>query len=97
MRKGLAAAALAGLVSASVLTGAPDPAQAQLTVVDPAAIAQAVKQVSQQLQQIQELQAQLTNQAAMLQKLGTNVTGPLTSITSEATPASATGPGHRLQ
>jgi len=84
MRKGLAAA-MAAVVSAGVLAGNPEPARAQLTVVDPAAIAQAVKQVSQQLQQIQQLQAQLTNQAAMLQKLGTNVTGPLASITSQAT------------
>ncbi|MBV9509532.1 MAG: P-type conjugative transfer protein TrbJ [Caulobacteraceae bacterium] len=84
MRKGLAAA-MAAVVSAGVLAGNPEPARAQLTVVDPAAIAQAVRQVSQQLQQIQQLQAQLTNQAAMLQKLGTNVTGPLASITSQAT------------
>ena len=84
MRKGLAAA-MAAVVSVGVLAVNPEPARAQLTVVDPAAIAQAVKQVSQQLQQIQQLQAQLTNQAAMLQKLGTNVTGPLASITSQAT------------
>ena len=84
MHKGLAAA-MAAAVSLGVLAGNPEPARAQMTVVDPAAIAQAVKQVSQQLQQIQQLQAQLTNQAAMLQKLGTNVTGPLASITSQAT------------
>jgi P-type conjugative transfer protein TrbJ len=85
MRKFFAASALVGLAAVAGLAGAPEPAQAQLTVVDPAAIAQAVKQVSQQLQQIQQLQAQLANQAAMLQKLGTNVTGPLQSITSQAT------------
>jgi P-type conjugative transfer protein TrbJ len=56
-----------------------------MTVVDPAAIAQAVKQVAQQLQQIQQLQAQLTNESAMLQKLGTDVTSPLQTITSQAT------------
>jgi P-type conjugative transfer protein TrbJ len=74
-------AALAVGMSASV----PPPAAAQMTVIDPAAIAQAIKQVAQQLQQIQQLQAQLTNEAAMLQKLGTDVTNPLQTITSQAT------------
>lgn len=70
----------------ALIFAAPPPfAQAQMVVVDPRAIAQAIRQVSQQLQQIQQLQAQLTNQAAMLQKLGTDVTGPLQSITSQAT------------
>jgi len=77
-------AVLAALVIAPVTT-APIPAQAQMTVIDPAAITQAVKQVAQQLQQIQQLQAQLTNEAAMLQKLGTDVTNPLQTITSQAT------------
>jgi P-type conjugative transfer protein TrbJ len=74
-------AALAVGMTASV----PPPAAAQMTVIDPAAIAQAIKQVQQQLQQIQQLQAQLTNEAAMLQKLGTDVTNPLQTITSQAT------------
>jgi P-type conjugative transfer protein TrbJ len=68
-----------------VFAAAPPPAEAQVTVIDPSAIVQAVKQVEQGLQQIQALQAQLTNQAAMLQKLGTDVTGPLAQITSQAT------------
>jgi P-type conjugative transfer protein TrbJ len=63
----------------------PPPAAAQMTVIDPAAIVQAIKQVQQQLQQIQQLQAQLTNEAAMLQKLGTDVTNPLQTISSQAT------------
>ncbi len=82
MRKLFATTALVGALS---LGAGPPPAQAQMAVIDPTAIAQAVKQVSQQLQQIQQLEAQLTNQAAMLQKLGTDVTGPLQAITSQAT------------
>ena len=85
MRKLFTTTALATVISLGMTATAPQPARAQMTVIDPSAIAQAVKQVSQQLQQIQQLQAQLTNQAAMLQKLGTNVTGPLQSITSQAT------------
>ncbi len=85
MRKLFTATALAAVISLAMTTTAPQPARAQMTVIDPSAIAQAIKQVSQQLQQIQQLQAQLTNQAAMLQKLGTNVTGPLQTITAQAT------------
>ena len=85
MRKLFATTALAAVISLAVTATAPQPAHAQMTVIDPSAIAQSVRQVSQQLQQIQQLQAQLTNQAAMLQKLGTNVTGPLQTITSQAT------------
>ena len=85
MRKFLATTALVAALGLGMTATGPQPAQAQMTVIDPTAIAQAIKQVSQQLQQIQQLQAQLTNQAAMLQKLGTDVTGPLQSITSQAT------------
>ena len=67
------------------LAATPPPAEAQITVIDPAAIAEAVKQVQQGLQQIQALQSQITNQVAMLQKLGTDVTGPIAQITSQAT------------
>ena len=63
----------------------PLPASAQMAVIDPRAIAQAVKQVSQQLQQIQLLQSQLNNQAAMLRNLGTDVTAPLMAINTQAT------------
>ena len=80
MRKLLAsAAAVACLMTMS------QSAQAQMTVIDPAAIAQAIKQVNQQLQMISHLQQQVAGQAAMLQKLGVDVTGPLRQITSEAT------------
>ncbi len=61
------------------------PAQAQLTVYDPAAVAQAIRQVSQGLQQIQALQQQLSNSERMLQALGLDVTGPLRDIASQAT------------
>ena len=60
-------------------------AQAQVTVYDPAAVAQMLKQVSQGLQQIQTLQAQLTNSERMLQSLGLDVTGPLRDIAGQAT------------
>ena len=68
------------------LTGvAPVPAAAQVAVIDMGAIVQAEQQVSQGLTQIQRLEAQLANQAQMLQHLQTDVTGPLTQITSQAT------------
>lgn len=60
-------------------------ARAQLIVEDPGAIAQAIKQVQQGLQQIQHLRDQVAQQARMLQSLGTDVTGPLGSIVSDAT------------
>jgi hypothetical protein len=62
-------------------------ARAQVTVYDPAAVAQMLKQVSQGLQQIQALQAQLANSERMLQALGLDVTGR----------PSAPGPGAGLQ
>ena len=61
------------------------PARAQLIVEDPSAIAQAIKQVQQGLQQIQHLRDQVSQQAQMLQRLGVDVTGPLGSIVSDAT------------
>jgi P-type conjugative transfer protein TrbJ len=85
MRKVFRATALVAVLSLGMTSVGLQPAHAQMTVIDPTAIAQALKQVSQQLQQIQQLKAQLTNQAAMLQKLGTDVTAPLQSITSQAT------------
>jgi P-type conjugative transfer protein TrbJ len=74
---------LAAAVVGAFLVGTP--AQAQMAVVDVAAISKAITQVNQGLQQIQALQAQLTNQAAMLQHLGTDVTGPLLQIDQQAT------------
>ncbi|CAN7604527.1 hypothetical protein LJR164_004522 [Phenylobacterium sp. LjRoot164] len=61
------------------------PAQAQVTVYDPAAVTQAIKQVSQGLEQIQALRDQLSQQAQMIARLGIDVTGPLGQIVSEAT------------
>lgn len=71
-----------GLVSASLL--APLSARAQLIVQDPSAIAQAIKQVQQGLEQIQHLRDQVAQQARMLQSLGTDVTGPLGAIVNDA-------------
>ena len=61
------------------------PVQAQVAVYDAAAVAQALRQVSQGLQQIQALKDQLTQQAQMIARLGVDVTGPLGQIVSEAT------------
>ncbi|MBO9547136.1 conjugal transfer protein TrbJ [Caulobacter sp.] len=68
-----------------VLLGLATPAWTQVTVYDPAAVTQMLKQVSQGLQQIQTLQAQLANSERMLQSLGVDVTGPLRDIASQAT------------
>lgn len=81
-RRALIGALFAGAAGAALLPGA---AQAQMTVFDPAAVAQAIKQVSQGLQQIQALENQLQQQAQMLQRLGLDVTAPLRQIASEAT------------
>lgn len=79
-RKFLLAGAMALVAASSGL-----PAQAQLAVYDAAAVAQALRQVSQGLQQIQALKDQLTQQAQMIARLGVDVTGPLGQIVSEAT------------
>lgn len=60
-------------------------ARAQWIVEDPAAIAQAIKQVQQGLEQIQHLRDQVSQQTQMLQRLGVDVTGPLASIVTDAT------------
>jgi P-type conjugative transfer protein TrbJ len=71
--------------TALVLAAPPPAAHAQMAVVDLKAILQAEQQVSQGLTQIQRLESQLTNQAAMLQHLETDITGPITQITGQAT------------
>jgi P-type conjugative transfer protein TrbJ len=73
------------LLAVAALILAARPARAQMMVTDLKAIAQAVTQVNQGLQQIQALRSQLTNQAAMLQHLGADVTGPLFQIDQQAT------------
>jgi P-type conjugative transfer protein TrbJ len=78
------AAVSAGL-ALSLANIAPVPAQAQVAVIDMNAIIQAEQQVSQGLTQIKQLEAQVANQAQMLQRLETDVTGPLTQITGQAT------------
>ena len=97
MRRFFATSAMG--IALVAVTMAPLPATAQIAVIDPSAIAQAVRQVSQQLQQIQLLQTQLNNQAAMLRNLGTNVTAPLLAIDTQATQLlqNAQGIGYRSQ
>jgi P-type conjugative transfer protein TrbJ len=82
MRKSVVA--LSGALVVSLLVS-PPLAQAQIAVIDVKAILQAQQQVSNELTQIQRLESQLINQAAMLQKLQTDVTGPITQIASQAT------------
>jgi P-type conjugative transfer protein TrbJ len=77
--------ASAAAVLALALVAAPPPAQAQLTVIDPTAITHLVQQAANSAQQIQQLTTQIAQYQAMLQKLGTDVTGPLAQITSQAT------------
>ena len=84
MRKQLLAAAAIVAVSLGVGPMPPQPAAAQQIVFDPRAVAQAVQQVRQGLAQIQQMQAQVANQAAMLQRLGTDVTQPLAQINAQA-------------
>ena len=69
-----AAASLAGVA----------PARAQMPVIDGSNLAQAVKTVSQSLQQITLLQQQLRQETAMLQSIPSDVTAPFASIRSQA-------------
>jgi P-type conjugative transfer protein TrbJ len=85
VRKVIARMSVFAVLSLGTTTTFPLAASAQVTVIDPVAIAQAVRQVAQQLQQIQLLETQLANEAAMLRSLGTNVTAPLLSINAAAT------------
>lgn len=73
------------LASVLALTVYGRAARAQVTVYDPAAVAQAIKQVSQGLQQIEHLKSQLQQQAQMIAQLGIDVTGPLAEIAAQAT------------
>ncbi len=74
------------VLAAGLFLAAPLPAaQAQVAVIDLRAILQAEQQVSQGLTQIQRLESQLSNQAAMLQHLQTDITGPIAQITGQAT------------
>ena len=61
------------------------PAHAQMAVIDLKAIFQAEQQVSQGLTQIQRLEAQLSNQALMLQKMQSDFTAPVMAIEGQAT------------
>ena len=93
MRRLVATTATVAVLSLGLSTTAPPTAQAQIAVIDPQAIVQAIKQVEQQLQMITQLQQQVASQAAMLQKLGVDVTGPLQQIASEATQLLQTAQG----
>ena len=85
MRKLLSTTAAIAALAMGMFVATPPPARAQMTVIDPAAIAQMTSQVANSLRQIEQLQSQITNQVAMLQKLGTDVTQPLTQINQQAT------------
>ena len=93
MRRLVTTTAAVAVLSLGLSTTAPPTAQAQIAVIDPQAIVQAIKQVEQQLQMITQLQQQVASQAAMLQKLGVDVTGPLQQIASEATQLLQTAQG----
>jgi P-type conjugative transfer protein TrbJ len=75
----------ATLAASLLLVAQPPAAQAQVAVIDLKSILQAEQQVSQGLTQIQRLESQLSNQAAMLQHLQTDITGPIAQITGQAT------------
>jgi P-type conjugative transfer protein TrbJ len=75
----------AALAATLLVAAQPPAAQAQVAVIDLKAILQAEQQVSQGLTQIQRLESQLSNQAAMLQHLQTDITGPIAQITGQAT------------
>jgi P-type conjugative transfer protein TrbJ len=99
VRRLVTTAAVIAALAFGTTTTIPSEATAQITVIDPVAIAQAVRQVAQQLQQIQLLETQIANEAAMLRSLGTNVTAPLISINAQATQLlqSAQGIGYNSQ
>ncbi len=84
MRQRLFAASAAAVLVLTFAAG-PPAAQAQVTVIDPAAITHLVQQASNSLRQIQQLEMQISQYQAMLQKIGSDVTGPLAQITSQAT------------
>lgn len=93
MRRLVATTAAVAVLGLGLGTTVPPPAQAQIAVIDPQAIVQAIRQVEQQLQMIAQLQQQVAGQAAMLQRLGVDVTGPLQQIASEATQLLQTAQG----
>ncbi len=82
----------AALATATMITPVTT-AQAQWAVIDHAAIIQALRQVQQGVQQIQALQSQITNQQAMLQRLGSDISPALGNIVSDATTIMKTAQG----
>lgn len=70
---------------AALSCGVAAPASAQWAVVDVEAILRAETQIQHAITQIEQLKAQVTNQAAMLRSLKTDVTGPISQITGQAT------------
>ena len=77
--------ASSAVLALALLVADPPRARAQMAVIDLRAIVQAEQTVSQGLTQIQRLEAQLSNQALMLQKMETDITAPITAITGQAT------------
>lgn len=93
MKHGVIARALA-LASVATATLTPiAPANAQFAVIDVKAIAQQLKAVQQGLQQIEQLKAQVSNQQAMLRKLGSNISPELGDIVADATSVMRTANG----
>jgi P-type conjugative transfer protein TrbJ len=84
-----AAAAIAFAAAFTAATGA----QAMLPVVDTSAIAEAVKQVQQGVQQIESLQAQVTAQTNMLKSIGSNYASILPSMNSDLASILSTASG----
>lgn len=72
---------------------APEPAHAQIAVVDLKSIAQQIKQVSQMAQSLQQLQQQVRQQTQMLQRLGSDISPELNSIVGDVSKIMQTAQG----
>lgn len=85
--------AVAALVVLSASAVAPAKAQVGVSIVhDPTSFIEfaktskaALDQITNQIEQINQLKGQLSNQALMLQSLKTDITGPIAQITGQAT------------
>ena len=95
MRSWLKTTSAAVCLATVVLATVPVPANAQLGVSivhDPTSFIEfaktskaALDQIANQIEQINHLKSQLSNQALMLQSLKTDITGPIAQITGQAT------------
>ena len=89
--------ASSAVLALALLVADPPRARAQMAVIDLRAIVQAEQTVSQGLTQIQRLEAQLSNQALMLQKMETDITAPHHRDHRPGDASPAAGPGHWLR